>query len=272
MKITFLGTAAYDAIPALFCNCELCQKARKAKGKNIRTRTQAMLDGDLLLDFNEDTVAHFLMYGIDSTDIKYCVITHNHIDHLFWEDMQIPKFSTAPSFVAYYAAGNGYDRIYDSFSVLPAMKKAASVTKVIPYQKFTVGDYTFLPVEATHDPNSSPVVYAIEKAGKRLFYGHDTGILKEEAFEALANFGRYDFMTFDCTSGINEKETGTGHMHFTDALDTIAKFKARGCIDEHTVLVVNHFSHNGLLLHEDLEKLAKPHGIIVAYDGLEIEF
>ena len=29
MKLTYLGTAAAEGLPALFCNCEFCQKARE---------------------------------------------------------------------------------------------------------------------------------------------------------------------------------------------------------------------------------------------------
>ena len=32
MKIQYLGTAAAEGLPALFCGCEICQNARKTKG------------------------------------------------------------------------------------------------------------------------------------------------------------------------------------------------------------------------------------------------
>ena len=51
MKIQFLGTAAAEGFPAIFCNCEYCNKARELKGKNIRTRSQAIIDDKILLDF-----------------------------------------------------------------------------------------------------------------------------------------------------------------------------------------------------------------------------
>ena len=51
MKIRYLGTAAAEGWPALFCSCPICTKARAQGGKNLRTRTQAILDGELLLDF-----------------------------------------------------------------------------------------------------------------------------------------------------------------------------------------------------------------------------
>ncbi len=29
MKIKYLGTAAYEGVPAMFCNCPVCKKAMK---------------------------------------------------------------------------------------------------------------------------------------------------------------------------------------------------------------------------------------------------
>ena len=54
MKILYMGTAAAEGWPGLFCSCDVCSHARKAGGRNLRTRTQAMLDDDLLLDFPPD--------------------------------------------------------------------------------------------------------------------------------------------------------------------------------------------------------------------------
>ena len=51
MKIRYLGTAAAEGWPALFCSCPICAQARAEGGKNLRTRTQAILDGELLIDF-----------------------------------------------------------------------------------------------------------------------------------------------------------------------------------------------------------------------------
>ncbi len=38
MKLTYLGTAAAEGWPAVFCNCPCCRQARVLGGKDIRTR------------------------------------------------------------------------------------------------------------------------------------------------------------------------------------------------------------------------------------------
>ena len=66
------------------------------------------------------------------------------------------------------------------------------------------------------------------------------------------------------------RKEGTNHMGVEDVLETQKKLIEIGCADENTVWVINHFSHNGGILHEELEERMKPHGFIVAYDGLEV--
>ena len=87
MKIRFLGTAAYEGIPSLFCNCAVCSGARKAGGRNLRSRSQAIVNGELLLDFPADTLWHAQRFGLDWNAIGSCLITHPHSDHFYPEDM-----------------------------------------------------------------------------------------------------------------------------------------------------------------------------------------
>lgn len=56
MKIKYLGTAAAEGIPAIFCHCEICKHAREHGGKNIRTRAQALIDDKIMLDLGPDTL------------------------------------------------------------------------------------------------------------------------------------------------------------------------------------------------------------------------
>ena len=66
MKIKYLGTAAAEGVPAIFCRCEVCRKSKAAGGRNIRTRSQSIIDDRLLLDFCLDTFIHTLRDNISS--------------------------------------------------------------------------------------------------------------------------------------------------------------------------------------------------------------
>ena len=60
MKIRYMGTAACERIPGMFCNCDVCQRAMSEGGRNIMTRSQALIDDRLLIDMSGETYMHFL--------------------------------------------------------------------------------------------------------------------------------------------------------------------------------------------------------------------
>ena len=92
MKLQYLGTAAAEGIPSLFCRCDKCLKARERGGREIRTRSQAIVNDCLLIDFPSDTYSHCSEYGIDLSKVNNCLITHVHGDHTFpWEFYNIRK-------------------------------------------------------------------------------------------------------------------------------------------------------------------------------------
>lgn len=269
MKIKFLGTAAYDAIPAPFCTCDTCLRSRLAGGRNIRTRMQALLDEDLLLDFNADTITHFFQNNIDSSKIKYCLITHSHSDHLYVPDILIPQYSKTATKVHYYAAKSGYEMIQKGMEETPNMDRFAEVHQIAAYQFFQCGEYRVLSLQANHDPNSTPVFYAIEKEGKRILYAHDTGVFYEDVYLKLQDFGRLDLISLDCTGALR-KDYRDGHMCLETNMEVLSKLRQIGVIDEKTILVLNHFSHNGEATYDELLKHT-PKNMIVGYDGLTIE-
>ena len=88
MKIQYLGTAAAEGWPGLFCRCEACRRAGELRGRNVRTRSQALIDGRLLLDFPCETYAHMLLHGVDLPNIHSCLITHCHEDHFYYLDLE----------------------------------------------------------------------------------------------------------------------------------------------------------------------------------------
>ncbi len=59
MKLKYLGTSAAEGIPPLHADAGYAKKARRLKGRYVRTRSQAMINNDMLLDFNSDSYGHF---------------------------------------------------------------------------------------------------------------------------------------------------------------------------------------------------------------------
>ena len=82
MKFTYLGTAAAEGIPALFCECDICRYAARQGGRNLRMRSSAMIDDTLMIDFTPDMLAEKMKYSLDLARLSAIFFTHSHIDHL----------------------------------------------------------------------------------------------------------------------------------------------------------------------------------------------
>ena len=54
MRLQFLGSAASESIPALWCECENCRKAARLGGRNLRRRTAYLVGDHTLVDFGPD--------------------------------------------------------------------------------------------------------------------------------------------------------------------------------------------------------------------------
>ncbi len=182
MKIKYFGTAAYEGIPSLFCQCETCKRAMKLGGKNLRTRAQALINDEILIDFNADTVAHYQKYKFDWTKIKHCLITHSHYDHFYPEDLMMfadPGYTHEVTPINFYAGKSAYDRIKELFSSKYSDCSRATINEVKEGDLLNVGEYKVLVMHADHSEANSSVIYAIEdKDKKRILYAHDTGIFQ----------------------------------------------------------------------------------------------
>src|SRR5436305_7709524 len=88
MKVTLLGTASAEGMPGLFCRCETCAKVRAVGGKNIRTRSSALIDNVLKIDFPPDTLSQVVRNGIDLSTVNAVLFTHGHDDHFSPAELQ----------------------------------------------------------------------------------------------------------------------------------------------------------------------------------------
>ncbi len=277
MKIQYLGTAAAEGWPALFCSCPVCTQAREGKGRNLRTRTQALLDGELLIDFPPDTYCHALYYGLNLAAIHTLLVTHSHMDHWFPTDLihRHEHFGHgAQGTLEVYGSEtvkNAFDAniLIDRFKVHP-IEGVVNFHITHGGDRFQVNGWDITAIPADHDKREECLIYLCRKNGKTLFYGHDTGLqLSQEAWDLLEG-ERLDLVSLDATLGL--KSIPAYHMGLPDAELMLEKLTALGCVDGHTVKVVNHFSHNGGMNHEELAAWGAERGILAAYDGMEVEF
>jgi len=281
MHLKYYGTAAAEGIPGMFCTCPVCRESKRLGGKNIRTRSQALVDGRLLIDFPPDTYDHMLHGGLDLPSIKTLLLTHAHQDHLYAQDFENRK----PGF----AHVGDWDvlhkeplRVYATAKAMAFVRaedrdrlEARGVTEpheIAVYEPFSVDDFTVTAMTADHNPHSGPVIYAIEREGKTMLYANDTGYFPKETWEYLAKEKPYfNYVSLDCTGMIRE-DYRRGHMALPANNEVRERLLSINCADENTIFCAHHFSHNGGLTHEELVNEAAKYGFLVSYDGMEIEF
>ena len=280
VKINYFGTAAAEGIPGIFCDCGNCKRSRKLGGRNIRTRSQAIVDDKLLIDFPADTYMHFLKYNIQLSKIKTCLITHSHMDHLYpiEIEMRIDGYAHVDMNepITFYSGESGYNMLKAVIDRFGISKKDVNVVKFAPFELVEAEGYKIMPIKATHDENSTPVVFAIEKDAKSIFYCNDTSELCDESMANLREFTRekpFDVISLDCTQANDAEVPYVGHFNLNKCVAARKEFINEGVADEKTTFILNHFSHNGKdVVYDDFSKIAEKENFVTAYDGMEFEF
>ncbi len=276
MHIIYLGTGAAEGIPALFCNCEYCRGVRQRGGREIRTRSQILIDGELSIDFPPDAFCH--TRNIDLSAVKYLLVTHSHMDHFYAHDFILRGYK--------YAAGMTEPilRIYGNQEVMNVFRECTKremkpevighfeLCSVGAFEEISFGEYRVYSLLAQHS-SEEPLLYLIEKGGKRVLHLTDTGRLPDDSVRYLAEIGGApaDLITFDCTFLFAPTDPFARHMGLDENVRTFDRLKEIGLADGHTKKVITHFSHNACPSPAALARAEREFGVIAAYDGLEIE-
>ena len=283
MKIQYWGTAAAEGVPGIFCNCETCRLARQHKGRKIRTRSQVLINNDLLIDFGPDTYTNSLRYDFNLTNLEHLLITHPHEDHLYSEELWHRLKGFACEIVAPSLSVHGSeDTLLKLCTVDQEVKGFQNQSRVLydvmrPYETRQIGKYMVTALPAQHG-TKQPFVYLIEEGSKSFLLLNDCGRPSCELYDYLIKRGIVlTAISFDTTYG-NEnvlKKYGAAdhHMGLYDVVAVRGFLDMNGVTNDKTVCIVTHFSHQGI--DADYDKMcdhAKKYGIIVSYDGLELEF
>lgn len=277
MKITFLGTAAAEGLPAVWCNCPVCRTAREYGGRDVRTRSQILIDSAVLVDFPMDTYMHALAHKLDLSGIDTVLITHAHMDHCYPQEFMLHGAPFAHDMTAPEITIHGDKAVRETFlaSVKAEMREeireSVPFTVCEPYSQFTTDSgYEVFAFPACHTEGEDCLIYAVCKDGKTALFFNDSGILSEEVYARMAQAGlKFDLVSFDCTYGHMRHGSGR-HMGSLDAFDEKEKMRAHGLIHSHTKYILTHFSHNCGLSYDELCATEEENGFIVAYDGMTI--
>lgn len=276
MKIQFLGTIAAEGGPALFCNCEYCKEAKRRGGKNIRTRSQILVNNDLLVDFPADTYFHKLQHGLELSKVRYLLITHSHHDHFYPTDIFLHGGNSAHEMVENMLDIYGNAAVKTKFDAT-AQEYPASICdtlcfhEVSAFEHIVADRYEFWTLPARHMENENALFYLIRQGDEAFLQCNDTGLLFEQVYDFLSTLGvKIDCIALDSTMGAS----GTsyfGHMGVKECLETVERMRKSNFVKPNTKFVLTHFCHNGKLLHEEYEAICAPHKVDVAFDGMKLE-
>lgn len=277
MRLQFLGTAAAEAYPALFCHCTFCLEARRLAGRNLRCRSGAVInDGALYIDFPPDIYMKARDLQLDLGSMTNLIVTHSHRDHFATNELMMRD----SSYFAHYPEGEKPLNIFGNAQVLAALAKAVNEHfgvaerpsfaphEIAPFSPFFVGKLRITPLPALHDRREMCFIYMVEESNCRLLYAHDSGYFSEEVWNYIAGIP-FDLVSLDCCFG--PMKDGANHMGIPDNIEVKERLWQINCATTDTQFIINHFSHNCGLQHEELTVAAAPHGFIVAYDGMVID-
>jgi len=269
MKLRFLGTAASEGYPNPFCTCANCGRARSLGGRSVRLRSALLVNDDLLLDLGPDLLASAQKLQVDLNRVTTALVTHGHEDHLDVTNIRFRKeqqMSARPPRL----------RIFGPPQVMEAVLLAVDHPEAVlvdlravePFESWEHGGYGFAAYPATHGAGRLQCrLYSVSDGRQSFLYACDTGPLPDVTWRALSG-ETYDAIILDETLGLGERY---GHMSLDQFADHHVRFRAEGMLKAGGRMIAQHFSHMWNPVHDELVRILEPQGVVVAYDGLEID-
>jgi phosphoribosyl 1,2-cyclic phosphate phosphodiesterase len=267
MVVRLLGTGAADGVPAYFSNSRVSNYAREHGGKDVRSRSAAIIDGQLKIDLPPDTLMQLQRDNLDARDWIALLYTHSDADHFAVEELQYSLFPFCENEFApftIYANETVVKGIHERFPDWPF--EVYQTRSFVPFQ---VAEYKITPVSAYHSITEDCQNLIIEHGGVSFLYGTDTGVWRERTWEFLEGV-RLDGMVIECTNG-GSRSSYWGHLNVEDCIAVVKQLREMGTLKKGAPVITTHHSHDGAMIHCELERALCPHGIQPGYDGMEVE-
>ena len=268
MKIQLLGTGAADGIPAFHGDCRVCRYAREQGGKEIRSRSAAVIDDCLKIDLPPDTLMQMHQTRTNARQWSGLIFTHSDEDHFAVDQLQYALHPfTDMDHIGFTIFANALitDEIWQRYPDWPL--EVNTTRSFCPFQH---AEYLITPIRAMHGrPGEDAHNFVIERAGKSVLYATDTGVWPDETWFALRDF-QLNALVIECTNGFVPSDY-KGHLDLKECVEVVERLRKQGTLSDQSRVITTHHSHRGNATHAELEEALRPHGIEPGYDGMIIE-
>lgn len=288
----FLGTGASEGIPAAFCSCSNCERARHRGGKNIRSRSSFLIDEKSIIDFGPDFYWQVTVNGLNMQQLQHIFITHTHEDHL-----SVPELGTRNSAfphpempVTIYGSEQVVQFIqHMMLQYLPKNLRDQQVhtysgyrfQTLIPFTEYNIGGMQVIPLPGAHPgiiQGEHSLNYLIRDCnGRRFLYACDTGWYADEVWDYLREKQvQLDYLIIECTYGTyrtcSTGEHPYGHLDYPTLLSMLVAFEKCGCITRKIPVYVTHICHFSADGFEEMQAYFDSLNwtIYSAYDGMRL--
>ncbi|MBN2311411.1 MAG: MBL fold metallo-hydrolase [Candidatus Hydrogenedentes bacterium] len=291
--IQFLGTGAADChdspeFPHRLQRGESAAlRIEELGGKNVRRYSSLYIAPDIVVDFTSHD--QLRAHDVPEEWIRHILYTHAHPDHfqprallrlLHWASQPINVYASPTVLAALqFAAQYEWDPPVANFRVRPDWPRQFDPPPfpVNPGDAFAVGSARVSAVLANHQIDAANAILAepalnfvFQRNGKALLYALDSAYFLPGSFEILSRF-QFDIAVFDGTFGTRDIDpAASGHQNVAMLEDTVQQFRDAGLFRHNAKIVASHiYSEES---HADLANLLAAKGIMLAYDGMRIDF
>lgn len=252
MKVTFLGTGTSQGVPVIACGCQVCISSNS---KDKRLRSSILISdtpaGNIVVDTTPDFRYQMLRAGVKH--LEAVLVTHSHKDHIAgMDDIRAFNYFQQRA-IDIYATDFTQQIIRNEFSYAFSEQKYPGIPELnlrtIGSAPFNVNGLDIVPINVMH--HLMPVM------GFRFndfTYITDANFIAEEEKKKILGSKVLVLNTLRKEKHIS---------HFT--LDEGIALARELAIPQ---VYFTHISHQ-LGLHEEVST-ELPHGMALAYDGLEV--
>ncbi len=199
----------------------------------FRRCSSAIIDGVLLIDPNPQCLEALDTFGCDKSRIKYIINTHAHEDH------------------------------FSESAVSELEKNGAEFISFKIGETKTVGDYTVTALKGNHAA-AYTTHFLISDGRNELYYGLDGAWIMPDVFHMLID-RRVHTVVLDGTYGFGVYTGIFEHNNMGMIVEMAAVLKKTA-----SQIYISHLSKKHNSSHKTLSEAMEKHGVLTAYDGLEI--